>query len=82
MKKANIYTITVKESTGKNKNITCVATSVADVVDIVAPKSWDAEAKAYKYSSYKKSDILSIILVQQDVLVQDYITDINLIDNG
>ena len=82
MKKANIYTVTVKESTGKNKNITCVATSIADIVDTVAPKLWDAEAKNYKYPSYKDSDILSIILEKQDVLVQNYITDINLIDNG
>lgn len=82
MKKANIYTVTVKESTSKTKNITCVATSISDVVDTMAPKLCDAEAKGYKYPSYKESDILSIILEKENVIVQNYINDVNTKDNG
>lgn len=82
MKKANIYTVTVKESTAKNKNITCVATSIADVVDTVAAKSWDSEINEYKYLKYKETDILSIILEKENVIVQNYISDINTEDNG
>ena len=81
MKKANIYTVTVKESTSKNKNITCVATSITDVVDTVAAKLWDNEVNEYKYLKYKETDIINIILEKENVIVQNYINDVNTKDN-
>ena len=77
MKKANIYKVSVKDKSAKEGKIqiTCVATSLSEVVNTVAPFVWNSDTGKSEYSKYKESDIIEIKLVEEKVNVQDYISD-------
>lgn len=77
MKKANIYKVSVKDKSAKEgkTQITCVATSLSEAVTTVAPYVWNSDTQKSEYIKYKESDIIEIKLVEEEVNVQDYISD-------
>ena len=77
MKKANIYKVSVKDKSAKEGKIqiTCVATSLSEVVNTVSPFVWNSVTGKSEYIKYKESDIIEIKLVETRVNVQDYISD-------
>ena len=77
MKKANIYKVSVKDKSVKEgkTQITCVATSLSEVITTVAPYVWNSDTQKSEYIKYKESDIIEIKLVEAEVNVQDYIPD-------
>ena len=77
MKKANIYKVSVKDKSVKEgkTQITCVATSLSEVIAIVAYRVWNADTKKVEYIKYKESDVIEVKLVEEKVNVQDYISD-------
>ena len=79
MKKANIYKVFIKDKSKKEGKvqITCVAESVSDVINVAVPTIWNSELNKYEVIKYRESDILEIILVENDVYVQDYISEYN-----
>ena len=79
MKKANIYKVVIKDKSAKEDKvqITCVAESLTEAVNVAAPKIWNAELNKVEYTKYKENDILEILLVESDVRVQDYISEYN-----
>lgn len=79
MKKANIYKVAIKDKSAKEGKvqITCVAENLTEVIRTTAPAIWNSELNKYDFIKYKESDILSILLVESDVCVQDYISEYN-----
>lgn len=77
MKKANIYKVSIKDKSIKEgkTQITCVATNVYDVINTVAPSVWNGNTKKSEYIKYKESDVIEIKLIEEGVIVQDYISD-------
>lgn len=77
MKKANIYKVSVKDKSVKEGKvqITCIAESLSEVINVAAPQIWNSELNKYEDTKYKQSDILEIKLIESDVIVQDYISD-------
>lgn len=77
MKKANIYKVSVKDESAKEgkTQITCVATSLYDVINIVAPRVWNNDIQNSEYVKYKENDVIEVKLVEEGVIVQDYIPD-------
>ena len=77
MKKANIYKVSVKDKSVKEGKvqITCVAESLSEVINVAAPQIWNSELNKYEDIKYKQSDILEIKLIESGALVQDYISD-------
>lgn len=77
MKKANIYKVSVKDKSVKEGKvqITCVAESLSEVIDVAAPRIWNSELNKFEDVKYKQSDILEIKLIESNVIVQDYISD-------
>ena len=77
MKRANIYKVSVKDKSVKEGKvqITCVAESLSEVINVAAPQIWNSELNKYEDVKYKQSDILEIKLIESGALVQDYISD-------
>ena len=77
MKKANIYKVSIKDKSVKEgkTQITCVATSVYDVITTVTPSVWNSNIQKSEYIKYKESDVIEIKLIEEGVIVQDYISD-------
>lgn len=77
MKKANIYKVSVKDKFVKEGKvqITCVAESLSEVINVAAPQIWNSELNKYEDAKYKQNDILEIKLIESGALVQDYISD-------
>ena len=77
MKKANIYKVSVKDKSAKEGKIqiTCVATSLYDVINTVAPRVWNNDTQNSEYVKYKENDVIEVKLVEEGVIVQDYIPD-------
>ena len=77
MKKANIYKVSIKDKSAKEgkTQITCIATSLYDVITTVAPSVWNNDTKNSEYIKYKESDVIEIKLIEKGVIVQDYISD-------
>lgn len=77
MKKANIYKVSVKDESAKEgkTQITCVATSLYDVINTVAPRVWNNDTQNSEYVKYKENDVIEVKLVEEGVIVQDYIPD-------
>lgn len=77
MKKANIYKVSVKDKSVKEGKvqITCVAESLSEVINVASPQIWNSELNKYEDVKYKQSDILEIKLIESGVSVQDYISD-------
>lgn len=77
MKKANIYQVYVKDNSvkdGKTK-ITCVAETLNDIVELIAPFTWNQELNKSEFIKYKVTDIMEVKLIESNVLVQNYIPD-------
>ena len=79
MKKANIYKVVIKDESAKEGKIqiTCVAESVTEAIRVTAPTIWNSELNKYDFVKYKENDILEILLVENGVCVQDYISEYN-----
>ena len=77
MKKANIYKVSVKDKSAKEGKIqiTCVATSLYDVINTAAPCVWNNDTQNSEYVKYKENDVIEVKLVEEGVIVQDYIPD-------
>lgn len=77
MKKANIYKVSVKDESAKEgkTQITCVATSLYDVINTVAPRVWNDDTQNSEYVKYKENDVIEVKLVEEGVIIQDYIPD-------
>lgn len=77
MKKANIYKVSVKDESVKEgkTQITCVATSLYDVINTVASRVWNNDTQNSEYVKYKENDVIEVKLVEEGVIVQDYIPD-------
>lgn len=77
MKKANIYQVYIKDNSikeGKIK-ITCVAETINDIIELVAPYTWNQELNKNEFIKYKVTDIMEVKLIESNVLVQNYIPD-------
>ena len=79
MKKANIYKVSIKDKSVKEGKvqITCVAENLTEVIRTTAPAIWNSELNKYDFVKYKENDILEILLVENGVCVQDYISEYN-----
>ena len=79
MKKANIYKVVIKDKSAKEGKvqITCIAESLTEAIHVAVPAIWNSELNKYDFIKYKESDILSILLVESGVGVQDYIPEYN-----
>lgn len=79
MKKANIYNVVIKDKSAKEGKvqITCIAESLTEAIHVAVPAIWNSELNKYDFIKYKESDILSILLVESGVGVQDYIPEYN-----
>ena len=77
MKKANIYKVVIKDESAKEGKvqITCVAEDLTNAVLVAAPVIWNSELNKYEAIKYKESDILEILLVENGVCVQNYISE-------
>lgn len=77
MKKANIYKVSIKDDSAKEGKIqiTCVATSLYEVINTVAPTVWNSDTKKSEYVKYKETDVIEVKLIEEKVTVQDYICD-------
>ena len=55
MKKANIYKVSVKDKSAKEgkTQITCVATSLYDVINTATPRVWNNDTQNSEYVKYK-----------------------------
>ena len=77
MKKANIYQVYVKDNSvkeGKTK-ITCVAETLNDIVELIAPVTWNQELNKREAIKYDVTDIIEVKLIESNVLVQNYIPE-------
>ena len=77
MKKANIYQVYIKDNSvkeGKTK-ITCVAETLNDIVELIAPVTWNQELNKCEALKYDVTDIIEVKLIESNVLVQNYISD-------
>ena len=77
MKKANIYQVYVKDNSvkeGKTK-ITCVAETLNDIVELIAPVTWNQELNKREVIKYDVTDIIEVKLIESNVLVQNYIPE-------
>lgn len=79
MKKANIYKVVIKDKSAKDgkAQITCVAECIAEAIRVAAPTIWNSELNKYEVIKYKERDILEILLIENGVYVQDYISEYN-----
>lgn len=77
MKKANIYKVSIKDKSAKEskKEIICVATNISKVIDTISPSVWNNDTQNSEYVKYKENDIIEVKLVEEGVIVQDYIPD-------
>lgn len=77
MKKANIYKVSINDKSAKEskKEIICVATNISKVIDTISPSVWNNYTQNSEYVKYKESDIIEVKLVEEGVIVQDYISD-------
>lgn len=77
MKKANIYKVSIKDKSAKEskKEIICVATNISKVIDTISPSVWNNDTQNSEYIKYKENDIIEVKLVEEGVIVQDYIPD-------
>ena len=77
MKKANIYKVSIKDKSAKEskKEIICVATNISKVIDTISPSVWNNDTQKSEYVKYKENDIIEVKLVEEGVIVQDYIPD-------
>lgn len=77
MKKANIYKVSIKDKSAKEskKEIICVATNISKVIDTISPSVWNNYTQNSEYVKYKENDVIEIKLVEEGVIVQDYISD-------
>ena len=77
MKKANIYKVSLKDLSTKDGKIqiTCVATSLQEVINTVTPYIWNSNTNKAEYIKYKENDVIGVILMESGVIVQDYIPD-------
>lgn len=77
MKKANIYQVYIKDNSvkeGKTK-ITCVAETLNDIVELIAPVTWNQELNKPEAIKYNVTDIIEVKLIESNVLVQNYIPE-------
>lgn len=77
MKKANIYQVYIKDNSikeGKIK-ITCVAETLNDIMNLVAPFTWNQELNKREAIKYEANDIIEVKLIESNALVQNYIYD-------
>ena len=77
MKKANIYKVSIKDKSAKEskKEIICVATNISKVIDTISPSVWNNDTQNSEYVKYKENDVIEVKLVEEGVIVQDYIPD-------
>lgn len=77
MKKANIYKVSIKDKSAKEskKEIICIATNISKVIDTISPSVWNNDTQNSEYIKYKENDIIEVKLVEEGVIVQDYIPD-------
>lgn len=77
MKKANIYEVSIKDKSAKEskKEIICVATNISKIIDTISPSVWNNDTQNSEYIKYKVNDIIEVKLVEEGVIVQDYIPD-------
>ena len=77
MKKANIYKVSIKDKSAKEskKEIICVATNISKVIDTISPSFWNNDTQNSEYVKYKENDVIEVKLVEEGVIVQDYIPD-------
>lgn len=77
MKKANIYKVSIKDKSAKEskKEIICVATNISKVIDTISPSVWNNYTQNSEYVKYEENDIIEVKLVEEGVIVQDYIPD-------
>ena len=77
MKKANIYKVSIKDKSAKEskKEIICVATNISKVIDTISPPVWNNDTQNSEYVKYKENDVIEVKLVEEGVIVQDYIPD-------
>ena len=77
MKKANIYKVSVKDESAKEskKEIICVATSISKVIDTISLSVWNNYTQNSECVKYKENDVIEVKLVEEGVIVQDYIPD-------
>lgn len=77
MKKANIYKVSIKDKSAKEskKEIICVATNISKVIDTISPSVWNNDTQNSEYVKYKENDVIEVKLVEEGVIVQDYISD-------
>lgn len=77
MKKANIYQVYVKDNSVKECKIkiTCVAETINDIIELVAPYTWNQELNKSEAIKYEITDIIEVKLIESNVLVQNYIPD-------
>ena len=77
MKKANIYKVSVKDKSAKEGKvqITCVAESLSEAINTIAPLVWNSDTNKSEYIKYKESDVIEVKLVETGVTVQNYISD-------
>lgn len=79
MKKANIYKLSIKDKSTKEGRIqiTCVATNVHEAVTTATPTFWNTDTQKTEYVKYKENDVIDVKLVEENVIVQNYISDYN-----
>ena len=77
MKKANIYQVYVKNNSVKEDKtkITCVAETLNDIVELIAPVTWNQELNKREAIKYDVNDIIEVKLIESNVLVQNYIPE-------
>ena len=77
MKKANIYKVSIKDKSAKEGKvqITCVATSLSEAINTVAPTVWNYDTQKSEYINYKESDVIEVKLIETGATVQNYISD-------
>lgn len=79
MKKANIYKVSVKDTSKKEGKsyITCIATSLSEAIDTACATFWNNDTGNVEYVKYKQDDVLEIKLIETNVYVQNYIPEYN-----
>lgn len=75
MKKANIYKITIKDTSAEGGviELTCVAASISNAIKAVTPTKFNHDTLNYEYTDYDEKDVLNVTVVEADVIVQEII---------
>ena len=55
--------------------ITCVAESLSEAINTIAPLVWNSDTNKSEYIKYKESDVIEVKLVETGVTIQNYISD-------